>query len=162
MYKITKKFENLDGVQVSEDFWFNLSKSELMDMENSDTPMTQTLMNIMREKDHSKLVGYYKDLLVKSFGIREGTTYFNKSEEISNKFKNHVAFSDIYMDMVTDETGEKLLAFIKGVFPKDMVANMNFNMSEEELNDMIQKISDGNIPEADLAAENNVIPMKAN
>ena len=156
MFKITKTYENLEGVKVTKDFWFNLSEAELVDAENSDKPMTDTLVSIMREKDMTKLIGYYKELLLMSYGVRRDAEHFDKSPEIRKDLESHVAFSDIYMDLVTDDTGEKLMGFIKGVFPKKMVEGMNFDMTDDQVRDMMNNISTGNIPQA----KNNVVEMK--
>lgn len=155
MFKITKTYENFEGVTATEDFWFNLNETELLDSENSDKPMSQTLIHIMRENDINKLIGYYKDLLLMSYGERRDASHFYKSPEIRKSLESHVAFSDIYMDLVSDNTGEKLIAFIKGVFPKRMVADMNFDMSETQVKEMMDKIKNGEIP----AVKDNVVPM---
>lgn len=138
MYKITKKFENFDGVEQSEDFFFNMTESELMGRATSNHGDFITIMKkVFREKDQGKLLELFEALVLMAYGEKSADgKHFRKSDEIRDDFRSHAAFSDIYMELATDN--DKATAFVKGVMPKKYADQIKFDMSNEELEKLIE------------------------
>ena len=69
MYKKTITYKDYDGVERTEDFFFNLSKAELLEME-METPggMKRKLEKIVSEQDLGRLIEAFKDFILRSYG----------------------------------------------------------------------------------------------
>ena len=59
------------------------------------------------------------ELIDFSYGIKSSDgQYFEKSEEILKRFKSSPAYSELFMELATDDNGAA--AFINGVIPNDL------------------------------------------
>lgn len=118
MLKKTITYTDYNGVDRTEDFYFNLSKAELMDME-AGTPggYAAMLQSIVDAKDVPALIKIFKELIKKAYGIKSPDgRRFIKSEEISNEFAQTEAYVNLYMEMVTDD--KAAAEFTNGIIPK--------------------------------------------
>lgn len=117
MLKKTISYTDYDGNQRTEDFYFNLSKAEITEMELSmEGGMRAYIQRIIAAK---KLVKLFKDVVLKSYGKKSADgRLFMKNDTIRAEFEAHPAYSMIYMDLVTDEA--KASAFVNGIMPADM------------------------------------------
>jgi hypothetical protein len=119
MLKKTIKYEDFDGNERTEDFYFHLSKAEVMEMEVGVVGgMTQMLNKIVEEKDSnpSKIVETFKDIILKAYGEKSlDGKRFIKSEEISTAFSQTEAYSQLFVELATDESAAA--AFINGIIP---------------------------------------------
>lgn len=120
MLKETRTYTDYDGVERTEDFYFALSKAELAEMElSTDGGMQAMIEKIVNSKDNKKIVETFKSILLKSFGIKsDDGRRFIKSDEISKEFSETPVYSDMFIELATDE--EKASRFINGIMPKDM------------------------------------------
>lgn len=117
-----KKMTYIDffGKERTEDFHFNLSKAEITEMELSTTGgMSKILEKIMATQDMPALIAIFKDLLLKSYGEPSADgRRFIKSDQLRAEFEQTPAYSDLYMDLVTD--ADKAAEFINNTVPADM------------------------------------------
>ena len=120
MLKQTRTYTDYNGVQRTEDFYFNLSKAEIMEMELSTTGGMQQMVNkIIAAQDTPELVKIFKVLLLKSYGEKSADgKRFIKSRELSDAFEQTEAYSDLFMELATDS--DKASAFINGITPKEI------------------------------------------
>lgn len=117
MYKITKKYEDFNGVEKEEDFYFNLTKADILKMELSEEGgMDKRLDRLVKTKDIKEAIKVFEGLLLMAYGIKTDDGRFVKSEEARAKFVSSAAYSEIYYDLATDP--EKAQAFVEGVVPK--------------------------------------------
>lgn len=125
MLKKTMTYTDYDGVERTEDFYFNLSKSELMEMQlTTDGGYDQMIERIVNAKDMPALASVFKELLLKAYGEKSSDgKRFVKSREISEAFSQTPAYDSLYMQLVTDD--EIASEFVKGLFPKDLVAEVD-------------------------------------
>lgn len=125
MLKETRTYEDYDGVQRTEDFYFNLSKAELAEMElSSEGGMQNYLTKIINSKDNKKIIEVFKQLLLKSYGVKsDDGKRFIKSEELSKAFSETPVYSDMFIELATDE--KKASRFIEGILPKDLKEQMD-------------------------------------
>ena len=117
MLKKTISYTDYDGNQRTEDFYFNLSKAEITEMELSmEGGMRAYIKRIIAAKSQVKL---FKDVVLKSYGKKSADgRLFMKNDTIRAEFEAHPAYSMIYMDLVTNEA--KASAFVNGIMPADM------------------------------------------
>ena len=120
MLKKTISYTDYDGNQRTEDFYFNLSKAEITEMELSmEGGMRAYIQRIIAAKSQLELVKLFKDVVLKSYGKKSADgRLFMKNDAIRAEFEAHPAYSMIYMDLETDEA--KASAFVNGIMPADM------------------------------------------
>ena len=69
MLKKTITYTDYDGVERTEDFYFNLSKAEIMEMDFSATGgMEKMIKKIVNTKDTKAMIEIFKDIILKSYG----------------------------------------------------------------------------------------------
>ena len=128
MLKKTIKYTDYNGVERNEDFLFNLSKAEIMEMEMGTTGgLAEMITNIVKAGDTPEIIRIFKELILKAYGEKSADgKRFVKSKELSDGFAQTEAYSELFMELALD--ADKAAAFINGIVPGDM------NVSEEELN----------------------------
>ena len=119
MLKKTIKYTDYNGVERTEDFWFNLSKAEIMEMELSTTGgLAELIQKIVKEQDAPAIIKIFKDLVLKSYGEKSPDgKRFIKSEEISLAFSQTEAYSNLFMELATD--ADEAAKFVNGIIPAD-------------------------------------------
>jgi len=129
--KKTITFKDLDGNQVTEDFYFNLNQAEIAEMELSyDGGLSEYLQKIIAKEDGHAIITAFKDIVMKSVGRRsEDGRRFIKSPEITNDFLQTEAYSEMFMNLVTN--AESAAEFIRGIVPQDMAKNVNISANAE-------------------------------
>jgi hypothetical protein len=117
MYKITKKYEDFNGVEKEEDFYFNLTKADILKMELSeDGDMDQRLERLVKTKDIKEAIRVFEGLLLMAYGVKTDDGRFVKSDEARAKFVSSAAYSEIYYELATNP--EEAQRFVEGVVPK--------------------------------------------
>jgi hypothetical protein len=117
MLKKTITYTDYDGNQRTEDCYFNLNESELVELGNSTQEgFVETITNIINANDKPAIMGYFKKLLLLSYGQKSSDgRRFIKSEKISEEFSQTEAYNKLFMELVTDENAAP--AFINAVIP---------------------------------------------
>lgn len=120
MLKKTMTYTDYDGVERTQDFYFNLSKAEILEMQlSSDGGYDKLLERIVKAKDTKSLIAIFKDLILRSYGIKsDDGKRFMKSPEISAEFEQTPAYSDLFMQLATDT--DAATAFVTGIIPGDL------------------------------------------
>lgn len=128
MIKKTVTYKDFDGNERTEDFYFHLTEQELTEWELSvDGGLSGVLTRIINSKDNRKLVEIFKDLLIRSYGVKtpDGRG-FVKNEDVLNDFKYTQAFSDIYMELATNDKAAS--EFVNGIIPVSLAAEARKEM----------------------------------
>ena len=132
MLKKTITYTDYDGVERTEDFYFNFTEAELMEWQLvTNGGLTSYVQKIVDAKDQPRLITLFKELLLKAYGIKsDDGRRFIKSEKISEEFSQNPAYSILYMELGTDD---KLAAdFVNGIIPaklSEQVAEQNSRQS---------------------------------
>ena len=127
MLKKTITYTDYNNIKRTEDFYFNLSKAELMEMEMSTSGGLAEMINkIVAAQDTAAIIKIFKDLILKAYGEKspDGKRIV-KSEEISNAFAQTEAYSDLFMELATD--ADAAAAFVNGIVPADMAKQIAEN-----------------------------------
>lgn len=116
MHKETIKYTDFDGVEITEDFYFNLTEAEVLEKELGITGgYTERLKKIVAAKDAPTIIAEFKSLILDSYGVKEGKR-FRKSKELAEEFSQTNAYSTLFMKLAfDDEAGAK---FVNGIMPK--------------------------------------------
>ena len=117
MLKKTITYKDQNGVERTEDFMFNLTKAEILEMQlTKDGGMDAAIKKIVDAKDAPEIMKVFKDLILKSYGIvSDDGRRFIKSKEISDSFAQTEAFSMLFMELATDTDAAS--AFVNGIVP---------------------------------------------
>ena len=120
MLKKTIKYTDFNGVEREEDFYFNLNKTELMEMAISkDGGLDVVLARLMQKLEVREIFAIIKELILKAYGEKsDDGVVFMKSPDISHRFECTEAYNVLFMELVEDS--DKALAFINALFPEDV------------------------------------------
>lgn len=129
MLKKTIPYTDYNGTERNETFYFNLSKAELMEMEmGTKGGFAEMLNGIIEAKDAPSIMKVFKEVILKAYGEKSPDgKRFMKSEEISLAFEQTEAYSNLFMELVTD--ADKAAEFINGIIPADVAASAAANGS---------------------------------
>ena len=120
MIKETITYEDYNGNERTEDFYFNLSKAEIMEMEMSTTGgLAEMIQRIVAAQDQPAIIKIFKDLILKAYGVKSPDgKRFIKSEELSVDFSQTEAYSQLFMKLATD--ADAAANFVNGIVPANM------------------------------------------
>jgi hypothetical protein len=115
---------------VTQDFWFHISKADLARMEVEEhkevfvdkdgkrlTGMQAKMQRIVEAEDGKALMPLFEDIIRRAYGRRDGDR-FMRSEEIWQDFKGSGAFDELLFELCTN--AEKSAEFINGVMPGNL------------------------------------------
>ena len=120
MLKKTITYTDFNGVQRTEDHYFNLTKAEISEMELSkDGGMTVLIRRIISEQNMPALAATFKEILRRTYGKKsDDGRRFMKSEEIWKDFEESGAYDAFFMELI--QNPDNAVAFINAVVPKDV------------------------------------------
>lgn len=132
MLKKTIAYTDYEGVEREEDFYFNLTQSELMVMELSEEGGLKKMMErIIREKNQKRMIEIFQEMIGKSYGEKSADgRRFTKSPELTAAFAQTPAYDKLFMELATNENAA--MDFIRGIMPSDMVAVADKAAAETE------------------------------
>lgn len=125
MLKKNIKYTDYNGVEREEDFYFNLSKAEITEMELGTTGgLSEMIQKIIDTKDIPQIVKLVKDIVLKAYGVKsaDGKQFIKINDAgvpLSRAFSQTEAFSVLYMELATD--ADAAAKFVNGIMPADMV-----------------------------------------
>lgn len=124
MIKKTVTYKDYNDVERTENFYFNLSKAEVLEMEmGTDGGMAETIQRIIDAKDAPAIIRVFKDLVLKAYGIKsdDGRRFMKVKPDGSryaDDFKETEAYSQIFMELATD--ADAAAKFVNGIVPSDL------------------------------------------
>lgn len=143
----TIKYNDYNGVEREENFLFNLSKAELMEMELGVTGgLGETIKKIIATQDTPSIIKIFKELVLKAYGEKsaDGKRFVKVDDNgvpLSKAFSETEAYSILFMELANN--AEEAAKFVAGIVPKDI------DLSKAN----IPELKDVNLP--DLTQNNN-------
>lgn len=133
MLKKTITYTNFDGEQETKDFYFNLTKAELAELEYS---IPGGFDSIRREITNQlsegrviigALLDAYKIIIAKAVGTKSADgKRFLKTEEFRDEFVSSDAYSELVLELMNVDNEDKITEFFNKV-----VVGMPANVKEE-------------------------------
>jgi hypothetical protein len=117
MLKKTITYIDFDGKQRTEDFYFNLTKAEVTEMEMStEGGLAKTLERIVAAQDSKRIIEAFKDLILRSYGEKSPDgKRFIKNQQLKDAFAQTEAYSELFMELATN--ANMAAAFVNGIVP---------------------------------------------
>lgn len=121
MFKKTITYLDYNGLEIKEDFYFNLTKAEIMEMQlQKSGGFAEKIQKVVDAKDVPELVSIFKELILKSYGVKsDDGKRFIKTEKVREEFTQTEAYSDLYVELATN--ADSASAFVNGIIPADQL-----------------------------------------
>ena len=133
MVKKTAKYEDFNGVERTEDVYFNLTELEVMELATElPDEMVESLGKNPNKENSAKAVSslgtkgiieFIKTLMLKSYGVKseDGRTFI-KNEKVREEFQYGGAFSAIAVELMTDD--EAASEFVNKIISAKLAAKL--------------------------------------
>lgn len=121
MLKKTIKYNDFNGVQRTEDFYFNLTKAEVTEWEMSASGgLGAHIHGIVAAQNQPEIIAIFKKLIIKSYGVKSPDgRKFIKNEEVINDFIHTEAFSELFMELALND--QAAAEFVNGIIPNNVL-----------------------------------------
>lgn len=126
--KKIKSVNFMDGTEVEQTYYFNLSKAELMEMElSTDGGLKSYIERIVEAKKTPELVALFKKLILASYGERsaDGMRFIKVDPvrgKLADEFEQTDAYSELFTELATNE--QSAVEFINGIIPAQLQAQV--------------------------------------
>ena len=119
MYEKKISYEDWDGNKRTETFRFNLTQTEMLELEANTPGGLQNYMAEISEKaDGAKIMKFVKDIIAASYGEKDADgRRFREDPSISKAFEETAAYDELFSELALNT--DRLVEFINGVFPDD-------------------------------------------
>lgn len=120
MLKKTITYVDYNGTERTEDFYFNLNKAEIMEMEmGTSGGMAEMIQRIVAAQDAPAIIKIFKDLVLKAYGEKSPDgKRFIKNNDLREEFAQTEAYSQLFMELATDS--DAAAKFVNGIMPADL------------------------------------------
>lgn len=144
MLKKTITYENYNGDTVTDDFYFNLTKVECMELEYSfgaNNTLSNAITTLVESEDIGALIAAIKKILLMSYGIKtpDGKRFI-KNDSIREEFEQSPAFENIYWDLVTNP--DEAASFISGIVPQNVRDSLGEDPKQALLDRMQESLNE--------------------
>lgn len=129
MLKKTITYTDYEGNKLTEDFYFNLTKTELAQMQMSKAGgYAEQLQRIVKAQDVPALAKIFNELILASYGVKsDDGKRFHKTTELAQEFTESPAYDVLFMELLGNE--KAAADFFKGIIPSDLAKQVD----EEQL-----------------------------
>lgn len=123
MLKKTITYTDYNGTERTEDFYFNLSKAEIMEMEMSESGgLAEMITRIVAAQDNPAIIAIFKKLVLAAYGEKspDGKRFVKITPDghrLANDFAQTEAYSQLFMELAAD--ADAAAAFVNGIIPAD-------------------------------------------
>lgn len=132
MIKKTIAYVDFNGNERSDDFYFNLTIDELLELELSPTESVQNyLERIIKSNDGVEIYKVFRNIVLKAYGKKsDDGLRFVKSEEARNEFSQTNAFSELLFGFMKD--AGSAADFINALIPQDKIKELTATLDNSE------------------------------
>lgn len=121
MLKKTMTTVDFGGTERTEDYYFNLTKAEIIEMQLcTDGGFVETVKKIVEAKNQLELTHLFKTIICASYGVLSPDgRKFVKNQQVLDDFMATQAYSDLYIELLSGD-GKAAEDFVNGILPKDL------------------------------------------
>lgn len=112
------KYTDYDGVERTENFYFNLTKAELAELNlTTEGGLQNVIQKIIDAKNVPEITKWFKKIITMAYGEKSADgRRFIKSEKLTEEFLQTEAYSELFMELLSDE--KAAADFVNGMIPK--------------------------------------------
>ena len=138
MLKKTITSVDFDGNERTEDYYFNITKSEITKAQLShDGGLTVKLDRIVKAQSVPDLIAAFEFFVDLSYGVKsDNGKYFKKTKEDLEEFKSSAAYDVLFMELISDT--KAAIAFITGILPPEISSQIG---NDAEINKKLEEIT---------------------
>lgn len=120
MLKKSITYTDFDGNEVTDTFYFNLTKSEVVELEASQQGGIEAFVKrVSAAQDNKTLLAEFKRIVLLAYGEKSPDgKRFIKNDELREEFSQTAAFDELFIDLISVEGSA--VNFFKGLLPKDL------------------------------------------
>ncbi len=124
MLKKAITYTDYNGSTRTEDFYFNLSKAEAMEMELSTSGgLADMIRRIVAAQDTPSIIKIFKEIILKAYGEKsaDGRRFIKIDENghrLADDFMQTEAYSQLFMELATN--ADEAAKFVNGIVPGDV------------------------------------------
>lgn len=146
MIKKVIPYTDFDGNPRVEEFWFNLTKAEMMDLGLSkDGGYDKYMEQLMHSTKVGEAIEVFKKILLLAYGKKSlDGRKFEKSPEITADFVATQAYSDLYVELASDP--DKAAEFMNGVMGADVRKMVAENEAKAKAAEVSAAVAANNAP----------------
>ena len=121
MIKKTITYTDYNGVERTEDFYFNFTDTEILELEMGIAGgLSDLLTKIIDSKDQQAILSYFKEIILKAYGEKDAdgkhfTKFDKEGHRLADRFAQTQAFSKLYMELAFDSA--KAAEWVNGIIP---------------------------------------------
>ena len=118
MLKRAITYENFNGDTVTDTLYFNLTATELVNLETSyEGGLQKMIEKIIETENVREIIVQFQKIILMAYGERtDDGKRFIKSDKIRDEFSQTAAYDALFMELAEDAT--KAAAFITSIIPK--------------------------------------------
>lgn len=131
MYCREITYDDFDGNELTEKFYFNLNEAEIIKWitTNGDYSLDAVLNKMIEKKRGKDIIDAFENLIYMSYGERDvDSRRFIKTKEVKDAFMQSNAYSVLFMELITD--AGKAAEFLNGIVPAKMAAEVSKILKE--------------------------------
>lgn len=122
----TIEYTDFDGNRRTEDFYFNLTKAEILEWlsTTSEYTLDKVLENMAKKMNVKGIMEATRELIYRAYGEKSlDGRRFVKTPEVKANFMETNAYSVLFMELATD--GKAAADFFNAIIPKDLAEDVN-------------------------------------
>lgn len=129
MLKRDITYTDFDDEEVTETFYFYLSKSELLELEVDGLP--GLLKRLTNDEDIQGLFAMFKRIILAAYGVKsEDGKRFMKTDQIREEFTQTAAYDALYMELISSE--DAAAKFLIACLPKELSAQVGEEFAKQQ------------------------------
>lgn len=131
-----------NGVERTEELYFNLSKAELMEMEMGTTGgLGAMIKKVIAAQDIPSIIKIFKELILKSYGVKsDDGRRFIKNDKLREEFSQTEAYSKLFMELATNS--DEAINFVNGIIPADLAKEVAKEKIDNKVEALMEPKSD--------------------
>ena len=127
MLKKTIKYTDYNGIERTEDFYFNLTKSELAQMQlKKEGDYAERLRAIAKAKDMPRLMELFESIILDAYGEKsdDGKRFVKvrNGHRVAEDFIATPAYDELYFELI--QSPEKFADFLTSLLPPDLAEDV--------------------------------------
>lgn len=140
MVKKTIKFTDYNGEVQTEEYYFNLSKAELIEMSVSEKGGFEAYVNMLvQEKDLKKIYELFKEIVLMSYGRKspDGKAFIKRKMvdgqmiRLRDEFEQTEAFDELMVELLSGGN-DSMAAFINSLVPAELAEAVATELAKRE------------------------------